>query len=319
MIFVKNRLESDIGVISSEVRAALEEKRPVVALESTIISHGMPYPRNIETALRVEEIIRKKGAVPATIAVIQGKIRVGLSSDDLELLGRKSSNSSILKLSSRDLPYALAQRASGATTVAGTLFCAGLAGIRVFATGGIGGVHRGGEKTLDISADLHELARTPVAVVSAGVKSILDIGLTLEVLESLAVPVLMYQTDSFPSFFSRESSFKSDYRLDHVTEIAEVVRAQFRLGFSGLGGGVLVANPIPKEFELPAVQVDAIIQEALNEADAQGIRGKQITPFLLAAIHEKSQGKSLAANIALVENNAALAASLAQALSTSAF
>jgi len=308
---VQKRELSSVLVFSKEVKQALDERRPVVALESTIISHGMPYPKNIETAKSVEAAIREKGVVPATIAVIDGKIRVGLSDSDLEFLGQPNPAKTLMKLSRRDLAYALATRASGATTVAATMICAEIAGIQVFATGGIGGVHRGAEKTLDISADLQELAKTRVVVVCAGVKSILDIGLTLEVLETLGVPVFGYQTNIFPSFFSRESSFKVEYRFDHPAEIASVMNYQERLG---LQGGLLIVNPIPQEHEIPHELMEKEIQKALELAHQKGIQGKAVTPFLLGTLVAMTQGKSLEANIALIHNNARLAAGLALAI-----
>jgi pseudouridine-5'-phosphate glycosidase len=298
-------------VFDPEVKQAIDERRPVVALESTIISHGMPYPKNMETALEVEAIIRDEGAVPATIAVLDGVIRIGLRKDSLQMLAQQGPQGAILKLSRRDLAYALVKRASGATTVAATMMCAELAGISVFVTGGIGGVHREGEKTFDISADLQELAKTRVAVVCAGAKSILDLGLTLEVLETLGVPVIGYGSDSFPSFYSRESPFKLEYRMDDPSEIASLLHYHWMLNSSG---GVLIANPIPHENEIPRALVEDLIQSGLKEASKLGISGKKVTPFLLSHLAKMSQGKTLEANIALVKNNAKVGAQLAEAL-----
>lgn len=291
-----------------EVRAALEEGRPVVAMESTIISHGMPFPKNVETARRVEQTVRDAGAIPATCAIIGGKLKAGLNADEIELLGKEGAN--IPKASRRDVAYLCSRGKNGATTVASTMLIAHLAGIRIFATGGIGGVHRGASLTMDISADLQELAQTPVAVVCAGVKSILDIGLTLEYLETFGVPVLGYQTAEFPAFFTRKSGFGVDYRMETPTEIARLLEIQWS---SGLRGGVLVANPIPEIFEPDAELIEQAIAEALVEADKQGIKGKAITPFLLARIEQLTEGKSLASNIELVCNNARLAGEIAVA------
>ncbi|QOR85866.1 pseudouridine-5'-phosphate glycosidase [Geobacillus stearothermophilus] len=300
---------NDFLVFSEEVAQAKAEKKPIVALESTIISHGMPYPENVQTAKDVERIIRDRGAVPATIAIIDGKIKIGLTDDELELLG---TSRDVEKVSRRDLPYVVAMKKHGATTVAGTMICAEMAGIRVFATGGIGGVHRGAEQTMDISADLQELARTNVAVVCAGAKSILDLGLTLEYLETHGVPVIGYQTDVLPAFYSRTSPFRVDYRLDSAKEIAQFLETKWKLG---LNGGVVIANPVPKEDELEESYITAIIEQALNEAEKQHITGKAVTPFLLDRVKTLTGGKSLKANIALVKNNAALAADLARELS----
>ncbi|WMJ21221.1 pseudouridine-5'-phosphate glycosidase [Geobacillus kaustophilus] len=300
---------NDFLVFSEEVAQAKAEKKPIVALESTIISHGMPYPENVQTAKDVERIIRDRGAVPATIAIIDGKIKIGLTDDELELLG---TSRDVEKVSRRDLPYVVAMKKHGATTVAGTMICAEMAGIRVFATGGIGGVHRGAERTMDISADLQELARTNVAVVCAGAKSILDLGLTLEYLETHGVPVIGYQTDVLPAFYSRTSPFRVDYRLDSVEEIAQFIETKWKLG---LNGGVVIANPVPKEEELEESYINAIIEQALKEAEKQHITGKSVTPFLLDRVKTLTEGKSLKANIALVKNNAALAADLARELS----
>lgn len=291
--------------ISEEVRSALSRGEPIVALESTIISHGMPYPQNYETALQVENIVRENRATPATIAVINGIIRIGLYDSDLEFL---SSDKNILKASRRDLPVIVAGKMNAATTVSATMICAALAGIRIFATGGIGGVHRNASNTFDISADLTELAQTDVAVVSAGVKSILDIGLTLEYLETLGVPVIGYRTDEFPAFFTRESGFKVNYRLNTPESIAGVIKAKYKLGMKG---GLIIANPVPDEFSLDKSEIDEAIVEALKSADAKGIKGKDVTPFLLSEIKKITGGESLRSNIELVKNNARLAAEIA--------
>jgi len=292
-------------VLTDEVREALADGAPVVALESTIISHGMPYPQNIEMALEVERIIREGGAVPATIAVLHGKPRIGLGADDLELL---ATSPDVTKVSVRDLPYVVSQSLHGATTVAATMRLAALAGISVFVTGGLGGVHRGAERTFDISADLTELSTTNVAVVSAGVKSILDIGLTLETLETLGVPVVAYGADEFPAFFSRSSGHAAPARLDDPASIASLMSAKWRMGLSG---GVAVVNPIPVEDEIPAEEIGVIIEQALADMEREGIHGKEATPFLLGRIVEITEGASLVANIALVNNNARLGAALA--------
>lgn len=295
--------------ISSEVSQALSEGRPVVALESTIISHGMPYPQNVETALSCERIARENGAVPATIAILDGKLRAGLNAAEIDRLGR--TGGSVAKASRRDIPMLVARRADGATTVAATMIVAAMAGIRVFATGGIGGVHRGAQETMDISADLTELARTPVAVVCAGAKSILDLGLTLEYLETQGVPVVGYGTDTLPAFYTRGSGFAVGFRLDTPEEIAAAVRAQRELGFPG---GMLIANPIPEEYSMDEGVINAAIDRAVAEARAQGVTGKAVTPFLLARIKDLTGGDSLAANIQLVFNNVRLAARIAVAL-----
>ena len=292
--------------ISPEVQAALAAGKPVVALESTIISHGMPYPQNVETALNVERIVRENGAVPATIAIIGGKLKAGLSPDEIEYLGKKGYG--VTKASRRDLPVLVARGADGATTVATTMIIAAMAGIKVFATGGIGGVHRGAEVTMDISADLEELARTPVLVVCAGAKSILDLGLTLEYLETKGVPVIGYGTDELPAFYTRKSGFGVDYRLDTPDEVAAAFRAKLEMG---LEGGMLVTNPIPEEYSMDPDVINRAIDAAVAEANAQGIKGKQTTPFLLAKIKDITGGDSLASNIRLVYNNAALAAQVA--------
>ncbi len=289
-----------------EVQNALDERRPVVALESTIIAHGMPFPKNVETALRVEQLVREAGAVPATCAVIDGKMKAGLDLAEIEMIGR--TGPAIPKASRRDLPFLLSQGKTGATTVASTMIIAHLAGIRIFATGGIGGVHRGATATMDISADLPELAGTPVAVVCAGVKSILDIGLTLEYLETLGVPVLGYRSDAFPAFFTRDSGFGVDFRMESASEIANLLKIKWE---SGLSGGVLIANPVPPEFEADPVQIENAIAEALLDAERRGVKGKAVTPFLLAKIEEITDGKSLATNVELVCANARLAAEIA--------
>lgn len=302
-----DRPAESLLTITDEVRDALAAGQPVVALESTIISHGMPYPQNVEMARTVEGIVREGGAVPATIAVLRGRPTIGLSPDDLELL---ASDASVMKVSIRDLPYVVSRGLHGATTVASTMRLAALAGIDVFVTGGLGGVHRGAGTSFDVSADLTELATTSVAVVCAGVKSILDIGLTLEKLETLGVPVLGFDTDEFPSFYSRSSGFAAPLRVDTAAEVASLMRAKWDLG---LAGGVVVANPIPAESEIPAEEIGTIIDRALADMDALGITGKDATPYLLGRIVEISQGASLAANIALVEHNARLGAAIAGA------
>ncbi|TDB36833.1 MAG: pseudouridine-5'-phosphate glycosidase [Actinobacteria bacterium] len=298
--------------IAPEVRAALDAGAPVVALESTIISHGFPYPANLECALAAEETARSEGAVPATIALIGGEIRVGLDSIGLEHLATAPG---IAKVSRRDLATLVARGSDGATTVAATMMIAGMAGIQVFATGGIGGVHRGAETSFDISADLEELARTDVAVVCAGAKSVLDLGLTLEYLETHGVPVLGHRTDEFPAFYTRTSGFGVDARLDSAEEIAAILRTRQELG---VAGGVVVANPIPPEFELPHAQIDGVIEAALAEASEHGVRGKAVTPFLLGRIHSLTGGASEVANKELVYNNVRLAARIAGALSEGA-
>ena len=292
--------------LAPEVAEALAAGRPVVALESTIISHGMPYPRNVQTAREVEDIIRDGGAVPATVAVLHGIPRIGLNDAELDLLG---SDEHVRKVSIRDLPYVIATGEHGATTVASTMRLAALAGIRVFVTGGLGGVHRGAEHSMDVSADLTELSLTDVAVVSAGVKSLLDIGRTLEVLETLGVPVITVGSDDFPSFYSRSSGFRSPLRLDGADEVARAMRAKWGLG---LAGGMVVANPIPVEDEIPEAEIGALIAQAVAEADEKGITGASITPYLLGRIVELSNGESLRANIALVKNNARLGAAIAR-------
>ncbi|MRX07821.1 pseudouridine-5-phosphate glycosidase [Pseudoduganella sp. FT25W] len=295
-------------LFSPEVAAARAAGKPIVALESTIISHGMPYPQNVQMAREVEQIIRDGGAVPATIAIIDGKICVGLSEQQLELLG---TSPDAMKVSRRDLPYVLSQAKLGATTVAATMICAELAGIQVFVTGGIGGVHRGAETSFDISADLQELAQTSVAVVCAGVKSILDIGLTLEYLETFGVPVISVGQRGFPAFFTTESGFNADFQLDTPAEQATFIQAKWSLG---LKGGVVVSNPVPAAEAMPKEEIDRITAQALQEADAQGITGKNVTPFLLSRIKQLTEGRSLATNIALVKNNARCGAALAVAM-----
>ena len=296
--------------IHPEVAAALKEGRPVVALESTIISHGMPYPQNVETALRVEAVIRENGAVPATVAIIGGRLKAGLTAEEIEYFGKKGR--AIAKASRRDLAMLLSRGEDGATTVTTTMIIAHMAGIRFFATGGIGGVHRGAETTMDISADLEELARTPVMVICAGAKSILDLGLTLEYLETKGVPVLGYGAEELPAFDTRQSGFRVDYRADSPEELADVFRTQEALS---LGGGILVTNPIPEEYSMPAEVINAAIDQAIRESREQGIKGKETTPFLLARVAELTGGDSLASNIQLVLNNAALAARTASAYS----
>ena len=292
--------------VNPEVAAAIAAGKPVVALESTIISHGMPYPQNVETALNVEKIIRENGAVPATIAIIGGRLKAGLTKEEIEYFGKKGR--AIHKASRRDLAVLCAQGEDGATTVTTTMIIAHMAGIRFFATGGIGGVHRGAETTMDISADLEELARTPVMVVCAGAKSILDLGLTLEYLETKGVPVLGYQTSELPAFYTRKSGFNVDYRMDSPAELASAFKAQNDMA---LGGGMLVTNPIPEDYSMPKDVIDAAIDQAIAESKAQGIKGKETTPFLLARVAELTGGDSLASNIQLVYNNALLTAKTA--------
>ncbi len=292
-------------MLTDEVAEALHDGAPVVALESTIISHGMPFPQNVEMATEVERIIREGGAVPATIAILDGRPRVGLGHDDLHLL---ATSADVAKVSTRDLAFVVAKGLHGATTVASTMRLAALAGISVFVTGGLGGVHRGAERTYDVSADLTELSLTNVTVVSAGVKSILDIGLTLEALETLGVPVVAYQTNDFPAFFSRVSGHAAPMSLDTPAEVAALMAAKWRLGLSG---GVAVVNPIPVGDEIPADEIGVIIDEALADMEANGIHGKEATPFLLGRIVELTGGASLTANIALVNNNARLGAQVA--------
>lgn len=291
--------------LSDEVRTAMELGKPIVALESTIISHGMPYPKNVETAQNCETIVRENGCIPATIAILNGKLKVGLSPQELEYFGKKGR--AIVKTSRRDIAYTVAQKIDGATTVSATMFIAALAGIRVFATGGIGGVHRGAENSFDISADLEELAMTNVCVVCAGIKSILDLGLTMEYLETKGVPVIGYQTQMLPAFYSRESDFKVNFKIDTPLEIAEVLKAKFEME---LNGGMLVTNPIPEEFSMKSEVINKAIDSAIIEMDQQGIKGKEQTPFLLGKVVELTQGKSLESNIALVYNNCKLASKI---------
>ena len=295
--------------VSNEVQEALANGKPVVALESTIISHGMPYPKNVETALQVERIIRDHGAVPATIAIIGGKMTVGCTPEQIEYLGKRGLD--VPKASRRDLPVLLARKEDGATTVTTTMIAASLAGIKVFATGGIGGVHRGAETTMDISADLEELAQTPVLVICAGCKSILDIGLTLEYLETKGVPVLGYQTEEMPAFYTTHSGFKVDYRVDSPADAAAILRAKVDCG---LKGGMILANPIPPQYAMDLDYINANIDAALKECNEKGIKGKAITPFLLDKIQKLTGGASLEANIRLVYNNVALGAEVAKAL-----
>ena len=299
---------NDLIEFSPEAAAARVAGTPLVALESTIISHGMPYPQNVQTAREVEDIIRAEGAAPATIAVLGGKIRIGLSADELELLGQSPD---AMKLSRRDLAYGLSSGKVGATTVAATMICARLAGIDVFVTGGIGGVHRGAETSFDISADLQELAQTPVAVVCAGAKSILDIGLTLEYLETQGVPVVSVGQENFAAFYTQDSGFKADFRLDTAEEQARFIRTKWALGLSG---GVVLSNPVPAADAMPREEIEAITRQALAECAQQGVGGKAVTPFLLARIKALTGGKSLETNIALVKNNARVGARLARAL-----
>lgn len=291
--------------IKPEVKDALKEGRAVVALESTIISHGMPYPKNVETALNVEKIVRENGAVPATIAILQGKLKVGLTKEEIEYLGKAEN---VVKTSRRDIPFIVAKKFDGATTVASTMIIAALAGVKVFATGGIGGVHRGAQETFDISADLQELARTDVAVVCAGAKSILDIGLTLEYLETQGVPVVGYGTSELPAFYTRRSGYRVDYRVDSAKELAAALKTKWDLGLSG---GIVIANPIPEQYEMNYDIISKAINEAVKEAEEKGIKGKESTPFLLAKVKEITGGESLESNIALVYNNAMLGALLA--------
>jgi pseudouridylate synthase len=295
--------------INPEVKQALDEGKAVVALESTIISHGMPYPRNVETALRVEQIVRENGAVPATIAIMNGKLKVGLTREEIESLGKSHD---VVKTSRRDIPFILAKGLDGATTVASTMVIASLAKINIFATGGIGGVHRGAQETFDISADLQELAQTNVAVICAGAKSILDIGLTLEYLETQGVPVIGFGTDELPAFYTSKSGFSVDYRIDTPEEIAQVLKTKWNLG---LKGGAVIANPIPKKYEMNADEINNVIASAIQESLAKGIKGKETTPFLLAKVTEMTKGSSLDSNIQLVYNNAKVGAQVAVALS----
>ena len=291
--------------IKPEVEKALEEGTPVVALESTIISHGMPYPKNVETALAVEEVIRKNGAIPATIAIIEGRIKIGLTPEEIEYMAKADN---VLKVSRRDFPLVISQKLDGATTVAGTMIAANMAGIKVFVTGGIGGVHRGAGESFDVSADLEELKMTDVTVVCAGVKSILDIGATLEYLETSGVPVITYGADSFPAFYSRESGFAAECRIDEPEKISALIRTKEQLG---LRGGILVACPIPEEDEIPFEKMDVVIKQALKECEEKGVKGKRITPFLLSKVKDFTEGSSLEANIKLVLHNADIGSKIA--------
>lgn len=291
--------------IKPEVARAIAEGKAVVALESTIISHGMPYPQNVKTALEVEAIIRANGAIPATIAILGGRLKVGLTEEEVEYLGKAPS---VVKTSRRDIPFIVAKGIDGATTVATTMILAAMAGIKVFATGGIGGVHRGAQETYDVSADLQELAQTNVAVVCAGAKSILDIGLTLEYLETHGVPVVGYQTDELPAFYTRKSGFGVDYRVDTPVELATALKAKWDLG---LNGGMVITNPIPEAYEMNPELINKAIETAVKEAEEKGIKGKESTPFLLAKVKELTGGESLDSNIQLVFNNAKLAAKVA--------
>lgn len=295
--------------VSPELQSALQNNQPVVALESTIISHGMPYPKNIETARQVENVVRTTGAIPATIAILKGRLKVGLNDEELDYFGKENT---IHKVSRRDLPYIVAKKLDGATTVASTMIIAQLAGIKVFVTGGIGGVHRGASETFDISADLSELAQTNVAVVCAGVKSILDIGATLEYLETQGVPVFGFKTAEFPAFYTRKSGFKVDHIVDSTEDLASAIKTKWDLG---LKGGLVIGNPIPKKYEMATDKINGAISQALNEADKKGIMGKDVTPFLLARIVELTGSESLKANIQLVLNNAEVGACLAKDLS----
>ena len=298
--------------IAPGVAAALAAGEPVVALESTIISHGMPYPDNVETALAVEQAVLEGGALPATIAIIEGRLKVGLSADEIRHIGRRGPD--VIKCSRRDLPFVVARKEDGATTVAATMIIAAMAGIRVFATGGIGGVHRGVEETLDVSADLDELARTNVAVVCAGIKSVLDIGRTLEYLETKGVPVVGYRSDTLPAFYAQSSGFGVDYRIESAAEAAAAMRTKWKLG---LDGGLVIAAPVPEASALASEEIDGVIDEALTEMQRRGITGKDTTPFLLASIAERTGGRSLEANIQLVLNNARIAAEIATAFAQS--
>lgn len=300
----------DYLVVSKEVQEALNEGKPVVALESTIISHGMPYPKNVETALNVEKLVRDNGAIPATIAIIKGKLTVGISPEEIDYLGKKGL--AVTKASRRDIPILVARGEDGATTVAATMIIANLAGIKIFATGGIGGVHRGAETTMDISADLEELANTNVNVVCAGAKSILDLGLTLEYLETKGVPVIGYNTDKLPAFYTRDSEFNVNYRMETPLEIAKAIKAKNELG---LDGAMLIANPIPEEYSMDRNEIDTVIANAVIEADELGVKGKDTTPFLLDKIQKLTEGRSLEANIQLVYNNVKLGAQIAKELS----
>ena len=302
------KLSTEFLQISPEVQDALNNNKPIVALESTIISHGMPFPQNAQTALEVEDAIRQQGVIPATIAIIGGVMKVGLSKEEIELLGREGH--AVTKVSRRDLPFVVAAGINGATTVASTMIIAAMAGIKIFATGGIGGVHRGAEHTFDISADLQELAKTNVAVVCAGAKSILDLGLTTEYLETNGVPLIGYQTQSLPAFFCRSSPFEVSIRLDKAEAIARAMAVKWQ---TGLNGGLVIANPIPEQFAMAEETINAAIDQAVREAEEQGVTGKASTPFLLARVAELTGGDSLKSNIQLVFNNARLACDIAKA------
>lgn len=298
----KNFLE-----INPIVKEALDSNKPVIALESTIISHGMPYPKNMETALHVEEIIKDAGCVPATIGIINGKLKIGLTKDEIQILAKEGLK--VTKVSRRDIPYVVSNKLNGATTVAGTMIAASLAGIKIFATGGIGGVHRGAETTMDISADLEELSRTNVAVICAGAKSILDLRLTLEYLETKGVPVLGYKTKELPAFFTSKSGLNLDYKMESAKQIADLLNTKWNLG---INGGVVIANPIPHEFEMDPKLIEDVIEKAIEKANSLGIKGKDTTPFLLDEIQKVTSGNSLEANIHLVYNNVKLACEIAK-------
>lgn len=293
--------------INPIIKEALDNNKPVIALESTIISHGMPYPKNVETALEVEKLVKEAGCVPATIGIIHGKLKIGLTSEEIEILGKEGLN--VIKVSRRDIPYVVTNKLNGATTVAGTMIASHLAGIKIFATGGIGGVHRGAQTTMDISADLDELSKTSVAVVCAGAKSILDLKLTLEYLETKGVPVLGYKTKELPAFFTSKSGFELDYKMNSAKEIADLLNTKWNLG---LEGGVVIANPIPHEFEMDAKLIEDVIKKAVEKAESLGIHGKDTTPFLLDEIQKVTGGNSLEANIHLVFNNVKLACEIAK-------
>lgn len=302
------KFDSSYLDILPEIKSALKENKPIVALESTIISHGMPFPKNVETAKKVEDNVRENGAIPATIAIVGGRLKVGLTVEELDYFGKTGLD--VVKASRRDIPFLVAEEKDGATTVAATMIIASMAGIKLFATGGIGGVHRDGQNSMDISADLEELAKTNVSVICAGIKSILDIGRTLEYLETVGVPVVGYNTDRVPAFYARDSGFDVDYRCDDPMQIAKAIYAKYRLG---LNGGVLITNPVPEKHALDYDEIENTITDAIKDMDEQGITGKDTTPFLLARIAEKTAGVSLESNIELVLNNAALAAKIAVA------
>lgn len=301
-------MNKDFLDMNPEVLDAIKKGEPVVALESTIIAHGMPYPKNVETAMAVNQVIRENGATPATIGIIKGRIKVGLTDEEINYMAQASN---VMKVSRRDLPFVISKGLDGATTVAATMIVANMAGIRIFVTGGIGGVHRGARDSFDISADLEELKMTDVAVVCAGVKSILDIGATLEYLETSGVPIISYGTDEFPAFYSRESGFKSEISLENPKEIAELIKMKYKLN---LKGGVVIACPIPKIHEIPSEEMDAAIKQSLEECNEKNITGKRITPFLLDRVKQLTEGRSLEANIQLVLNNAAIGAKIAKHL-----